>query len=203
MIGMIYSLEQLFLDQDRDWVIETIAPILAWLPGTNAKKRQQPFRFDITHTQNGMATALSIDLKWDVAKLEQLVPGVGDHARRLRTGRSAQREHVTELAAYGLTFVAISTLMPGRRVVSMQMGVAPDILFDVTPAALRGVETAGRTSGGRSALTVVRNGARATKTKPATEGKAATLAARPDLAEVHLSLGCASPRVSTMEQLKP
>jgi hypothetical protein len=61
--------------------------------------------------------------------------------RRLRAKRSAQREHVTELAAYGLTFVAISLLVPGRRVVHMNMGVAPDLLFDVTPAALRGVET--------------------------------------------------------------
>lgn len=85
----------------------------------------------------------------------------------------------------------------------MQMGVAPDILFDVTPAALRGVETAGRSTGGQSALKVVRNGSPATKTKPATPGKASKLAARPDLVEVHLSLWCASPRISIMEQLKP
>ena len=142
-----------------------------------------------------------IDLRWDEAALERAIPGVVDHARRLREGRSAQREHLAEFAAYGLTFVAISTLMPGRRVVHMQMGMAPDILFDfdLTPGALRGVETARRTSGGRAALAAVRNGTAA----PAKVGKRAQLLARVDLAEVHLSLWCAAPRVSIMERLKP
>jgi hypothetical protein len=79
----------------------------------------------------------------------------------------------------------------------MQMGVAPDILFDVSPGALRGVETAGRTSGGRAALIAVRNGTRTQK------GKAPDLIARTDLAEVHLSLWCVSSRIGIMEQLKP
>jgi hypothetical protein len=54
--------------------------------------------------------------------------------------------------------VAISALMPGRRVKTMNKGFAPDILLDVTPNALRGVETAGRTKGGRSELLTVRDG---------------------------------------------
>jgi hypothetical protein len=29
---MTYALEQLFKDQDRDWVTDTIAPVLAWVP---------------------------------------------------------------------------------------------------------------------------------------------------------------------------
>ncbi|MBI3206691.1 MAG: hypothetical protein HYZ29_34465 [Myxococcales bacterium] len=198
-----YALERLFVDQDRDWVNETIAPVLAWVPGRTKKRRQQPFRFATEHIQNKVKTSVVIDLSWDEAELEQLVPGVRDHARRLREGRSAQREHVTELAAYGLTFVAISTLLPGRRVVWMQMGVAPDILFDMTPAALRGVETAGRATGGQGALKTVRNGTPVTKGKAAKPGKAVTLAARTDVAEVHLSLWCASPRISIMEQLRP
>lgn len=146
---------------------------------------------------------MDIDLSWSESALEEIIPDVLEHARRLRLGRSAQREHVTELAAYGLTFVAISVLMPRRRVVSMQMGVAPDILFDVTPGALRGVETAGRASGGRSALNVIRNGTASSSGRPGSVGKAATLVARPDLVEVHLSLWCAAPRISIMEQLKP
>lgn len=198
-----YALERLFVDQDHDWVIETIAPVLAWVPGKSKKRAQQPFRFEVEHARDGGSTKALIDLTWNEPALEGIIPGIRAHARRLRTGRSAQREHVTELAAYGLTFVAISTLMPGRRVVSMQMGVAPDILLDVTPGALRGVETAGRATGGRSALGVVRNGRAASAGKPATLGKAATLTARADLAEVHLSLWCASPRISIMEQLKP
>lgn len=200
---MSYALEQLFQDQDRDWVMDTIAPVLAWVPGETKKKRTQPFRFEVERAVK--KTKVAIDLTWDEAALEAIIPGLKDHVRRLRAKRSAQREHVTELAAYGLTFVAISLLMPGRRVVHMNMGVAPDLLFDVTPAALRGVETAGRSKGGMGALRAVRDGTPPKPGKPGTgsPGKAATLLARADIAEVHLSLWCASPRVSMMEQLKP
>lgn len=196
-----YDLERLFVDQDRDWVIETIAPVLAWVPGETRPMKPPPFRFEVDHTTSAATTKITIDLGWDEATLERLVPGVTDHARRLRAGRSAQREHVTELAAYGLTFVAISTLMPGRRVVAMQQGAAPDILFDATPGALRGVEAAGRTTGGRTALAVIRNG-QASRRASGALGKAQQLLARTDLAEVHLSLWCGAPRVATLEQLR-
>jgi hypothetical protein len=194
-----YALEQLFVDQPLDWVIDAIAPVLAWVPGVSPGKRRQPFRFEVEHVEGAAVATVRIDLRWDDAALERAVPGVVDHARRLHEGRSVQREHLAELAAYGLTFVAISTLMPGRRVAHMQMGMAPDILFDLTPGALRGVETAGRTSGGRAALAAVRDGTGI----PARSGKRSQLLARADLAEVHLSLWCAAPRVSIMERLKP
>lgn len=201
--GIPYVLERLFVDQDRDWVIETIGPVLAWVPGENTQKRPPPFRFDVDHIHaSASPTKVHIDLGWDEAVLEHLVPGVKDYARRLREGRSAQREHVTQLAAYGLAFVAISVLMPGRRVLLMQRGVAPDLLFDTTPGALRGVEVAGRATGGWAALTTVRNGAPSKRGTPDDHAKAPQLLARIDLAEVHLSLWCGTPRVSIMEQLK-
>ncbi len=127
---------------------------------------------------------------------------LNDRVRRFRLGRTAQREHITELAAYGLTFVAISILMPQRRVKTMQFGSAPDILFDDTPGALRGVETAGRSKDGRAALRIVRDGVPTTGSKGGKPGKASALLARTDLAEVHLSLWCASPRLGTLEQLR-
>jgi hypothetical protein len=192
-----YALEQLFVDQSSDWVIDAVAPVLAWVPVGSPGKRQQPFRFELEHLEGPVVEKVRIDLRWDEDALERAIPGVLDHARRLREGRSVQREHLAELAAYCLTFVAISTLMPGCRVAHMQMGMAPDILFDLTPGALRGVETAGRSAGGRAALAVVRDGT------PAKIGKRAQLLARADLAEVHLSLWCAAPRVSIMERLKP
>jgi hypothetical protein len=192
-----YALEQLFIDQPSDWVIDSVAPVLAWVPGVSPAKRRQPFGFDVERVEGQAVETVRIDLRWDGTALERAVPGVVDHARRLRDGRSVQREHLAELAAYGLTFVAISTLMPGRRVAHMQMGMAPDILFELTPGALRGVETAGRSTGGRAALDVVRDGT------PAKAGKRAQLIARADLAEIHLSLWCAAPRVSIMERLKP
>ncbi len=196
MNAISYPLEQLFVDQDRDWVIDTIAAVVAWVSGAN-KKSAPPFQFALEHKQRQATVDWTLELSWNEATLEKLVPGVKAHANRLRTAKSAQREHVTELAAYGLTFVAISVLFPGRRVAGMQLGVAPDILFDVTPGALRGVETAGRTQGGKNAFKAVRDGS------PGKAGKAPTLASRSDLLEVHLSLWCARPRISIMEQLKP
>jgi hypothetical protein len=200
---LAYALERLFIDQDRDWVTDAIAPVLAWVPGKSKSKSMQPFRFAVERVFAGAATDAFIDLTWDLLELERLVPGLRDHTRRLREGRTVQREHVTQLAAYGLTMVALSALMPGRRVKAMNLGSAPDILFDVTPGALRGVESAGRTTGGRAALITVRDGVAAKEGRPAQQGKAAQLRARSDIAEVHLSLWCSDPRRSIMEQVKP
>ncbi|WP_441286828.1 hypothetical protein ACSRUE_31525 [Sorangium sp. KYC3313] len=199
-----YALEQLYTDQDRDWVIDAIPAVLAWVPGTSKARSTQPFAFLVEHTVAGAPMQLvAIELRWNVASLQAQDATVADRAHRLRTGRTVQREHVTELAAYGLTFVAMSVLMPGTRIKHMRKGLPPDILFDVTPGAVRGVETAGRSTGGRSKLIEVRNGAPAT-TNPATSlGKLSQLKARSDVAEAHLSLWCASPRIAIMEQVKP
>ncbi len=194
---MRYPLERLFTDQDHDWVADAIAPVLAWVPGRSRAKASPPFRFPLEVTGCGRVDRRAVDLTWDEQALASRVPGVLDHAGRLRAGRSVQREHVTELAAYGLSLVAISIVWPGRRIQAFSIGVAPDILFDLTPNALRGVESAGRATGGRRALVVVRNG---TKTQ---RGKHAQLAARTDLAEVHLSLWSASARHGMMEQVLP
>ena len=82
-------------------------------------------------------------------------------------------------------------LMPGTRVSGMSKGRSPDFLFDTTPGGLRGVEVAGRSSGGLAALGAVR------------KEKWPKLAAREDIAEVHLSLWCAEPQVSEFYQVKP
>jgi hypothetical protein len=199
-----YALEQLYSDQDRDWVIDAIPAVLAWVPGTSKAKATQPFVFLVEHTVAGGPMALvTIELRWNVASLKAQDATVEERAHRLRTGRTVQRENVSELAGYGLTFVAMSVLMPGTRVKHMRKGLAPDILFDVTPGAVRGVESSGRSTGGRSALLQVRNGARATARRLATAGKAADLLARSDIAEVHLSLWSAAPRIAIMEQVKP
>ena len=102
-----YALERLFVDQERDWVHDTIAPVLAWVPGQIRATRTQPFRFEIDHDSGRKMSKVYVDLHWDPHALERAIPGVQEHANRLRTGRSAQREHVTELAAYGLAFVAV------------------------------------------------------------------------------------------------
>lgn len=191
---LTYQLEQLFVDQDPDFVVDCIAALLAWVPGRSAKKARQPFRFPVEHTASGTTLRYDIDLSWSSAALEAHDAGISAHAERLRTGRSVQREHVTELAAYALSFVAISLLMQGRRVVAMNFYAAPDLLFDATPNKLRGVEASGRKSGGREALVVVSDGV---------GGKRQSLLARVDVVEAHLSLWSASARYGIVEQVKP
>ncbi len=188
---VVYALEQLFTDQDNDFVIDCIAPVLAWVPGKSKAKSRQPFKFPVDHVVGGKTTHLRLALTWDMTALAKRVPGVEDHARRLRERTSAQREHVTELATYGLSLVAISVLLPGRRVVGYMQGAAPDILLDVTPKQLRGVEAAGRSRGGENALLAIRT------------DKVPGLLGRSDITEVHLSLWCASARHGIMEQVKP
>jgi hypothetical protein len=57
-----YALEHLFQDQDPDWVTDTIAPVLAWVPGKSAKRRTQPFRFEVEHVIRKNSAKLYIDL---------------------------------------------------------------------------------------------------------------------------------------------
>lgn len=185
-----YALERLFEDQDEGYVIDCIAPVLAWVPGRSQAKSRQPFVFPVDQSLGGKTTHFALALTWDVAVLAKRVPGVEAHTARLQANKSPQREHVTELAAYGLSLVAISVLFPGRRVVGYSQGAPPDILFDATPAALRGVEAAGRSRGGRRALLEVR------------EEKLPALLAQVDIAEVHLSLWCKSARHGIMEEVK-
>lgn len=42
-----YALEQLFVDQDPNIVADTIAPVLAWVPGTSKKLAAMPFTFQV------------------------------------------------------------------------------------------------------------------------------------------------------------
>jgi hypothetical protein len=186
-------LEQLYVDQDRDWVIDAVPAALAWIPGKTRQRRTQPFRFILRHRVSSRAdvSQIEIDLTWSLDALRQGDPGVVEHAERMRAGRTAQREHVPELAGYALALVAISILMPGQRVVGWQRGLSPDIVLDATPDALRGVEVAARTKGGVRALDRVLG------------EKGPPLMERGDILEVHLSLWCASPRVSLMYGLKP
>ncbi|MBN1610145.1 MAG: hypothetical protein JW940_26195 [Polyangiaceae bacterium] len=88
-------------------------------------------------------------------------------------------------------------LLPGRRAVGWSRWVAPDILLDDTPGAVRGVEVAGRSKGGLHALRLILEG------RPGATGKRQDLAARPDLVEAYVSLWCATPAVSLWAQVEP
>jgi hypothetical protein len=186
-----YALEQLYQDQDRDWVIGTIPAVLAWVPGGG--RRRQPYAFEIEHisASNGRPRKLSLAVGWSVEALERHDPRLRDDLRRMRAGRTVQREHIVELAGYGLALCAISVLLPGERVVDMERGRSPDFLFEASPASRRGVEVGCRTQGGWPTLRSVR------------KEKTTVLMRNRTLAEVHLSLWCGSPRVAEFHKVKP
>jgi hypothetical protein len=191
-----YALEQLYADQPAEFVCDTIPAVLAWVPSATTAVSRPPFAFDLEVAVKSRSSGRLL-LDWNLAALASRDPLVEDRARRYREGRSPHREHVTEVAAYGLALVAISILLPGRRVVAWNRWSAPDILFDGTAGALRGVEVAGRTRGGLGALRIVCDGSKTSS------GKRAALRDSPDIAEAYLSLWCSQPRVSMMVQVKP
>jgi hypothetical protein len=186
-----YALERLFEDQHPDLVVDTIPSLVAWLaPPPVVAKASVRFRVRVGHD-----AVEELLLGWDMEALGSRCAELTERVRRLRSG--PQREHFVELAAYGLALVAISIWMPGARAIKFNPGLAPDILLDVTDGALRGVEVAGRTSGGFGALRTVLEGNKKEK------GKRAQLQERSDVAEAHVSLWCARPSVSILLRVKP
>lgn len=190
---LLYDLERLFTDQEPELVCDSIAHLLAWVPGTS----KASVDFAIERRVGAVDDLVALRVAWSLPVLTRLIPGLSAHARRLRSGRTGEREHVPEMAAYALAFVAISALTPGRRVVAFRKGSAPDLLFDLTAGAERGVEVAGRSTGGYGALRTARDGSEGKV------GKAAQLHALPYVAEAHLSLWCAEPSVGLWERVKP
>ena len=190
--AITYALENLYRDQDFDWVVDTIPAVLAWVPAT--ARERAPFVFGLSRSEGkppGAVGSDSLSLTWNLGALEARDPTLRERARRMRAGRTAQREHVVELAGYGLALVAISALLPGERVVDMARYRAPDLLLDNTPGRLRGVEVAARSAGGVGALTGMRN------------DKIALILPRKDVLELHLSLWCGDPRMGLFARVKP
>jgi hypothetical protein len=185
-----YALERLYEDQEPDLVADTIPAVLAWVGAARESVVSIKVRTRPAHDE-------TLLLGWDDRALERRCRGTLARAGRMRSHRTAEREHVAELAAYGLSLVGLSIWMPGRRALTFREGLPPDILLDDTDGALRGVEVAGRSTGGLGALRIVLEG---TKGKP---GKRAQLLDRMDIVEAHVSLWCAEPRVSLMQQVKP
>ena len=157
-------------------------------------KRKPPFDFEVAHEATSRAPPFSeaLELTWSFAALRAAHGAdVEPIARRLERGPTLHREHLVELAGYGLAMVAVAVLMPGVRIVDVRRGLPPDLLFECTPEALRGVEVAARSKGGFAKLRAVRL------------EKQAALAARADVVEAHVSLWCGRPRVGVHAKIKP
>lgn len=186
-----YALEQLYVDQDPDFVIDAIPQLLGWLDPQDQKSshcfelREQKPEGEVFH---------NLILSWDSQQLAMRDPRFFDDLKRIRTQRTLTVEQLAQYAAYGLAMVVISCFLK-RRVKSINRHVAPDLLLDITaPKAIRGVEVAGRSKNGYAAFSQVLEGP---------DGKRARLKARANLAEAYLSLWCSAPLVAHWEQVKP
>lgn len=184
-----YPLDRLFEDQDPTIVIDTIPAVLAWAP---EKPRRRELGFSMTFSTNPKAPREegALTVTWSLPPLLARDPGVAGRAARMREGTSPHREHLAEVAGYGLALCAISALLPGRRVVAWSRYAAPDLLFDATPGALRGVEVAARSAGG------------AAKLREVEAEKRPTLHDDPDVKEAWLSLWCQQPKLGWLLKVK-
>jgi hypothetical protein len=188
-----YKLEQLYEDQDPEYVVDLIPHLICWI---DPKARQSSHRFELR--ENGAGGPINHDLtvSWDVENLAKRDPRLEADMRRFRAGKTFTEEDRAKYAAYGLALVAVSCLLR-RRIVDVSYYRAPDLLLDATSGALRGVEVAGRTNKGYAAFAQACDG---TAGKP---GKRAQLQAHEDVVEAYLSLWCSEPKVSVWEKVKP
>jgi hypothetical protein len=186
-----YALEMLYQHQDRDWVVDTIPAVLAWVPVHEGRRQPHTFAIDHVAASGAKGERIELALRWSVEALAAHDPSLRDRVERMRSGRTAQREHTVELAGYGLALVAISCLMPGERVVHMERRRSPDLLLDLTPGAHRGVEVACRSGGGWAGVRAVRR------------EKTDALVRKRALTEIHLSVWSGWPRVAEFCKVKP
>jgi hypothetical protein len=133
-----YDLGQLFVDQPEWFARETVPHTLAWLGAPT-----EPLRFSLL-LAGGRASELTV--RWSREELTPHLPDLDASVARLIEGRSIQAEQVPQYGAYGLAGVASVVL--GVRVLRLSAWSAPDLVFDSTPGALRGIEVAGRSHRG-------------------------------------------------------
>lgn len=200
MTNYAYALEQLFTDQDPDYVGGILPATLSWLDPSDTHSSCDYVLRELTP---GGTTDHPVQLTWNKTILRQRHSGVMDEADRFRKGKTIYWEDQTKLAAYGLAFVAITCLL-AQKVVWVSKWQPPDLLLDATPGAKRGVEVAGRGKNGYGAFKQTLLGQAATvKSRTARPGKRAKLAAVVGIAEGYISLWCLNPRVAWWEKAVP
>ena len=188
-----YSLEQLYEDQEPELVVDGIAHLIAWL---DPEDRARSHRFELREATRQGTVEHELVVSWDIAMLAKRDARLEADLARFRARRTLTLEDQTKYAAYGLALVAISCLLR-RRVVDVSFFRPPDLLLDATPAALRGVEVAGRGTKGYSGFARVLEGS------TGEPGKRHQLTGREDIAEAYVSLWCREPRVAIWERVKP
>lgn len=176
-----YDLGRLFVDQPDWFARETVPHTLAWLGAPT-----EPLRFSLLVA--GAASELT--LRWSREAIAPHLPDLDASVGRLIEGRSIHAEQVPQYGAYGLAGVVASVVL-GVRVLRLSVWSAPDLVFDGTPGALRGIEVAGRSHRGAAGL------------RELAEEKAPPLRDAPGVAEAWLSLWCTAPAVSLLLKVRP
>lgn len=201
-----YNLRQLFVDQDPDFIADTMASLVCWLaPKVETTQPVSVTTFDVS---GGAEVAHNFRLSWDEDELGGMLPGLRQQIDRYRSRRTAQLEDLIKLGAYGLAMIATSCLLK-ERVATFNFYAAPDLVLKPNGTLiLRGVEVAGRSSGGRGAFTTTMNGATGTGTKkggkaPGKPGKRAQIVANGSIHEAWVSLWCQTPSIAHWEKIKP
>ncbi|MFO0610849.1 MAG: hypothetical protein U0324_47240 [Polyangiales bacterium] len=177
-----YDLERLFVDQPDWFARETVPHTLAWLGAPKG-----PLRFSLL-LADGRASELTV--RWSREELTTRLPDLEASVARLLEGRSIHAEQVPQYGAYGLAGVVASAVL-GVRVLRLSAWAAPDLVFDNTPGALRGIEVAGRSHRGAAGL------------RELAEEKAPPLRSAPGVMEAWLSLWCTTPTVSLLLKVRP
>ena len=157
-----YDLDDLFRDHPDWFARETVPHLLTWL-----RDVKSPATFRL---QGDGAAEMRLDLHWSTTSLETRIPGLADEVLRLTEGRSVRIEQTPQYGAYALAGVVAAAVLK-KRVLVLRMGLPPDLLFDSSPGALRGIEVAGRSHKGLPGLRAL------------AEGKSADLLRDPDVAE--------------------
>lgn len=190
-LQLSYALEQLYLDQNPDYIIDAIPQLLCWLDPQGEKSSHQ---FELREQKREGPVFHDLVLSWDAQQLAERDPRFTKDLKRFRAKATLSVEQNTQYAAYGLAMVVISCFLK-RRVKNVNFYRAPDLLLDTTtPSAVRGVEVAGRSKNGYAAFSQVLEGP---------EGKRTQLKAHVNLAEGYVSLWCSTPLVAHWEQVKP
>lgn len=97
-----YALERLRLyeDQEPDLVADTIPAVLAWLAlNSDSAEPSSSFRVRLGEPGAKASHDVALLLGWDARALDHRCAGTLARARRMRTRKTADREHLAELAA--------------------------------------------------------------------------------------------------------
>jgi hypothetical protein len=89
----------LYEDQNPDFVLDAIPATLFWLMA--ARDIRQAYKFDV-EVKRSAADASSEEallVTWDMRKLSERDATLADRVRRMKSGATPHREHLTEVAA--------------------------------------------------------------------------------------------------------